>query len=71
VRAGPGSGKTETIRARVAALVNQFEVEAEAILALTFSRRAAIDLRQRIWPADVWSGTFHAISVDILEQWGG
>src|SRR5690606_28958722 len=70
VRAGPGSGKTETVRARIAALISRFGVAPEAILALTFSRRAALDLTQRIRPADVWSGTFHAVSVDILEQWG-
>lgn len=70
VRAGPGSGKTETIRARIAALVTRHDVAPEAILALTFSRRAALSLTQRIQPSDVWSGTFHAAGVDILERWG-
>lgn len=46
--AGPGTGKTLTLRARVAYLVIEKQVEPEAIMALTFTRAAAAELRGRI-----------------------
>jgi superfamily I DNA/RNA helicase len=70
VRAAPGSGKTETITRRIGHLIDHHAVDPDAILALTFTRRAAEDLAHRIRPAAVWSGTFHAIGADILERWG-
>src|SRR5438270_3955478 len=46
--AGPGTGKTRVITRRVAYLVEALEVPARSILALTFSRAAAGELRERL-----------------------
>jgi len=46
--AGPGTGKTLTLRARVAYLVLEKKVEPREIMALTFTRAAAAELRGRI-----------------------
>ena len=48
VLAGAGSGKTETMAARVAWLVANRVVEPEAILGLTFTRKAASELNERV-----------------------
>ena len=48
VIAGPGTGKTSTLVARVAHLVLEQEIPAESILALTFSNKAAGEMRERI-----------------------
>jgi len=48
VVAGAGSGKTETMAARVAWLVANRVVEPEAILGLTFTRKAASELNERV-----------------------
>jgi DNA helicase-2/ATP-dependent DNA helicase PcrA len=46
--AGPGTGKTRVMTRRVAFLVEEGDVEASEILALTFSRAAARELRERL-----------------------
>jgi DNA helicase-2/ATP-dependent DNA helicase PcrA len=74
--AGAGTGKTTTLAARLAHLVEQ-GVAPEHILLLTFSRRAAAELTtraesttgQRI-AASVWSGTFHAVANRFLRRYG-
>jgi len=48
VFAGPGTGKTETLARRFASLVHDDGVRAGSILVLTFSRRAADGMRQRV-----------------------
>ena len=48
VFAGPGTGKTETLARRFASIVHDDGVAADAILVLTFSRRAALGMRKRI-----------------------
>jgi len=48
VFAGPGTGKTETLARRFAAIVHDDRISPEAILVLTFSRRAAAGMRRRI-----------------------
>lgn len=48
VLAGPGTGKTFTLCRRIAYLVNECNVSPEQILALTFTRSAAYELRQRV-----------------------
>lgn len=77
--AGPGSGKTRTIVARYVALAAQ-GVDPAHILALTFSNKAAEELRERIvaaldaWRADLAARvevtTFHAWGLNALRQYG-
>src|SRR5687768_10234448 len=71
VLAAPGSGKTHTIVARIRHLLGDRGVEPEQVLALTFTRKAATELRERIEHPDVWVGTFHAVCADLLTQHGG
>ncbi|HZN43452.1 MAG TPA: ATP-dependent helicase [Actinomycetota bacterium] len=73
--AGAGSGKTLTLAARVASLIER-GTRPERILLLTFSRRAAREMvsrAQRLVAADagrVWGGTFHAIGNRLLRIHG-
>ena len=76
VVAGAGTGKTKTLAARVAALL-QRGVQPERILLLTFTRRAAAEMLSRAArsadPAAarrVWGGTFHAVAHRILRHHG-
>ncbi|MEP7282671.1 MAG: ATP-dependent helicase, partial [Rubrivivax sp.] len=82
VVAGPGSGKTATLAARVARLVLA-GVAPQRILLLTFSRRAAREMTQRAGtllqralgqpanqplPELPWAGTFHAVGARLLRE---
>jgi superfamily I DNA/RNA helicase/Zn-dependent peptidase ImmA (M78 family) len=73
--AGPGTGKTRTLVARCVHLARDLGVAPESILALTFSRKAAAEMRERLIAAGVgsaavgpWVGTFHAFCVEILRR---
>jgi DNA helicase-2/ATP-dependent DNA helicase PcrA len=74
VVAGPGSGKTRVVSRRVAALVRR-GVPARAILAVTFTNRAAAELRERVErlvPAQgLWVSTFHSACARILRDHAG
>jgi DNA helicase-2/ATP-dependent DNA helicase PcrA len=71
VIAGPGSGKTRVLTYRIAHLI-QSGVSPGRILALTFTNKAAREMKERIsrvvGPAvkKVWAGTFHSIFARIL-----
>ena len=74
--AGPGSGKTRTLTHRVAHLVRHRGVFADHCLAITFTRRAADEMRSRLQTLlpDAWERipifTFHALGLSILrEHW--
>ncbi|MET0729394.1 MAG: ATP-dependent helicase [Acidimicrobiales bacterium] len=74
--AGAGTGKTTTLAARLAHLV-EGGVPPERILLLTFSRRAAAELVSRVEAttghrvaAACWSGTFHAVANRFLRRYG-
>lgn len=74
--AGPGSGKTRTLTYRIAHLVRRRGVPAAHCLAITFTRRAADEMRTRLQTLlpDVWQhipvSTFHALGLAILrEHW--
>ncbi len=69
VLAGPGSGKTRVLTHRVAWLISQ-GVESSSILALTFTNKAADELKNRLArlaPDNyVWTGTFHRFCSRLL-----
>jgi len=72
VDAGPGTGKTRTLVARVLSLLRG-GVDASEILVLTFSNRAAGELRERLRAegrrtAGVTVGTFHGYALDALRR---
>jgi superfamily I DNA/RNA helicase len=73
--AGPGTGKTQTLTARIAALLDD-KVDPREILVLTFSNKAAGEMSDRIAEHDaaaaaaMWIGTFHAFGLDILRRFG-
>jgi DNA helicase II / ATP-dependent DNA helicase PcrA len=73
VVAGPGSGKTRVITCRVAHLIHQ-GVHPSQILAITFTNKAAGEMRQRVQALlpgkGVWISTFHSFGVRFLRQYG-
>ena len=74
VLAGPGSGKTRVLTQRIAHLIHERKVNPGAILAVTFTNKAAREMRARLermmGPGvnAVWLGTFHAICARILRR---
>lgn len=72
VLAGPGSGKTTVITNRAKALIEEYGVKPERILVITFTKAAALEMRERFEtlmgaPCGVNFGTFHAIYFKILK----
>ncbi|HZT26576.1 MAG TPA: ATP-dependent DNA helicase [Pseudolabrys sp.] len=74
VEAGPGTGKTRTLIARLEFLLKKHH--AASILALTFSNKAAREIRERVaWSMpkaapEIWAGTFHAFGLELLRKYG-
>lgn len=73
LEAGPGTGKTQTLIARVESLLEE-GVDPRRILLLTFSNKAAGEMAERIArkrpeaAAAMWIGTFHAFGLDIIRR---
>lgn len=74
LEAGPGTGKTRTLVARIVHLLGM-GVEPEAIVALTFSNKAAQELSERVGAAvpekaaNIWTGTFHAFGLELIRKY--
>ncbi|TMC30468.1 MAG: hypothetical protein E6J32_05005 [Chloroflexi bacterium] len=74
--AGAGSGKTRVLTHRIAWLIQQGRAEPGEVLAVTFTNKAAREMRGRVelllnlTAGGIWMGTFHAIGVRILRRDG-
>ena len=75
VIAGAGSGKTKVLTHKIAYLINEKDVKPWNILAITFTNKAANEMKERIEKLigdaakDLWMGTFHSICVKILRRY--
>src|SRR5436305_2824800 len=76
VFAGAGSGKTRVLTYRIAHLIESGRAQPDHILAVTFTNKAAREMRARIeailgaGAAPPWMGTFHSICGRILRRDG-
>jgi len=76
ILAGPGSGKTRVIAHRVAYLIKVWGISPYHILAVTFTNKAAREMKERLYHLlgssveDLTLGTFHAICARILRRDG-
>ena len=74
--AGAGSGKTRTLTYRIAHMVKERGIDPGSILAVTFTNKAANELKERIsgligqQAKKLWAGTFHSICARLLRQEG-
>ncbi|HAP7137931.1 TPA: DNA helicase PcrA [Enterococcus faecium] len=72
--AGAGSGKTRVLTHRIAYLIEEKEVNPWNILAITFTNKAAKEMKERVnailasGGEDVWVSTFHSMCVRILRR---
>ncbi len=75
VLSGPGSGKTRVITHRIAYLIEELKVSSTDILSVTFTNKAANEMKVRIRKlvktVPLWMGTFHSINAKILRESGG
>lgn len=76
VLAGAGSGKTRVITYRIAWLVEEQDVDPGRVVAVTFTNKAAAEMRERVedllrlYPLPAFVGTFHRYSLVLLRRYG-
>lgn len=76
ILAGAGSGKTRVLTHRIAYLIEEMQVPSYYILAITFTNKAAQEMRERVdrligpAAADAWISTFHSCCLRILRRHG-
>ncbi|WP_407701345.1 DNA helicase PcrA [Virgibacillus senegalensis] len=74
IMAGAGSGKTRALTHRIAYLLGEKEVSPRSILAITFTNKAAREMKERVYQlvgpegANIWVSTFHSMCVRILRR---
>lgn len=74
VIAGAGSGKTKVLTHKIAYLISEKGIKPYNILAITFTNKAASEMKQRVEKLvgdvaqEMWMGTFHSICVRILRR---
>ncbi len=74
ILAGAGSGKTRVLTHRIAFLIEEEQVKPWQILAITFTNKAAKEMRERVdkllgsFAEDIWVSTFHSTCVRILRR---
>ena len=74
VIAGAGSGKTKVLTHKIAYLINEKDIKPWNILSITFTNKAANEMKERVEnlvgdsAQDIWMGTFHSICVRILRK---
>jgi DNA helicase II / ATP-dependent DNA helicase PcrA len=74
VLAGAGSGKTRVLTMRIAALIERHGVPPQRIFAVTFTNKAAGEMKHRIGqllnrdPSGLWIGTFHSLAARLLRR---
>lgn len=70
--AGAGSGKTSVLTTRIAYLIKKKNIEISNILAITFTNKAAREMKERVLnltdhlPSEMWISTFHSFCAKIL-----
>ena len=75
VIAGAGSGKTKVLTHKIAYLIEEKDIKPWNILAITFTNKAANEMKERITKLigenanNMWIGTFHSICVRILRKY--
>ena len=73
VLAGAGSGKTRVLTSRIAYLIEEKGVPARAILAITFTNKAANEMKERLAKmvdiSGMWVCTIHSMCVRILRDY--
>ena len=76
VLSGAGTGKTRVLTTRIAYILNQSLCQPWQIMALTFTNKAANEMKSRLsdlsdgtwYSGDIWCGTFHSICLRILRS---
>ena len=73
--AGAGSGKTKVLTTRIANIIREKKAYPNQILAVTFTNKAALEMKKRISEItsesisrNIWMGTFHSIFARILRS---